>query len=122
MTEEEKTIKEEEKTEEKSTKKVEKISNIPVCIVLGASSGLGLELGKQYYQNKKYNVILAARREKNLKEIVSEVKGKGENIIDYCVTDATDESSVKNLIDSTINLFGRIDVAIYCAGINSIKF
>jgi len=40
---------------------------IPVCLILGASSGLGLELAKQYSLKKGYKVVIGARREELLK-------------------------------------------------------
>jgi len=39
------------------------LKEIPVCLILGASSGLGLELAKQYSLKKGYKVVIAARRE-----------------------------------------------------------
>jgi len=47
----------------------------PVVLILGASSGLGLELAKQYY-SKGSKVVISARREKLLKEAVEEIKKK----------------------------------------------
>jgi len=86
-------------------------------VILGASSGFGLELGRQYSQ-KGFKVVLAARREKLLKEAVEDIKKKGGKNIEYCVTDACDEGSVKDLVDYTVKTFGGIDLAIYSAGIS----
>jgi len=44
------------------------LKEIPVCLILGASSGLGLELAKQYSLKKGYKVVIAARREDLLKK------------------------------------------------------
>lgn len=107
----------EEVEEKKEIKKDDKYKDVPVVIVLGASSGLGSELAKQYALVKGYRVVLAARREKNLQDLVKQIQDKGGKNVEYCVTDATDESSVKGLIDFTIKTFDRIDIGIYCAGI-----
>jgi len=60
--------------------------------------------------------MLAARREKLLKAVVEEFSKKGD--LNYYVTDATIESSVKDLIDFTIKTYNRIDIAVYCCGIS----
>jgi len=93
------------------------LKEIPVCLILGASSGLGLELAKQYSLKKGYKVVIAARREDLLKKETELIQKKGGDI-EYCKTDATDQEQVKKLAEFTIKKFKRIDVAIYCAGIS----
>jgi NADP-dependent 3-hydroxy acid dehydrogenase YdfG len=73
---------------------------------------LGLEIAKNYAIQKGFSVVLAARREKNLQDLVKEFQNKGAKNVEYCVTDATDEKSVKNLIDFTIKKFERIDIGL----------
>jgi short-subunit dehydrogenase len=87
-----------------------------VVLILGASSGLGLELGRQYV-TKGCKVVLAARREKLLIEAVSELIKKTKNV-EYFVCDATSEESVKKLVEFTISKFNKIDVAIYSVGLS----
>jgi short-subunit dehydrogenase len=65
--------------------------------------------------SKGWNLVLAARRIERLKELENKFK----NIEVLSVkTDVTIESDCKNLIDSAIKKFGKIDVLINNAGIS----
>jgi 3-oxoacyl-[acyl-carrier protein] reductase len=76
-----------------------------------------LEIAKQYYL-KGSKVVISARREKLLKEAVEETKKNSGGDIQYFVCDATNETSIKNLVDFTIKTYNKLDVAIYAAGIS----
>ncbi len=85
-----------------------------VVVITGASSGIGKALAEEY-ASKGWNLVLAARRIDRLKEIELRFK----NVEVYPVkTDVTVESDCKNLIDSAIGKFGKIDVLINNAGIS----
>ncbi|MCH7827392.1 MAG: SDR family oxidoreductase [Bacteroidetes bacterium] len=86
-----------------------------VIIITGASSGIGRELAIQLAE---YNVsvVLVARNKEKLDEIVLLCKQKGSKAI-AIKTDITDEEQCKNMIDSTIIKFGKIDILINNAGI-----
>lgn len=88
-----------------------------VVIITGASSGIGTATAKLLVQ-KGAKVVLAARREERLKELVSEI---GENAI-YKVTDVADKNAVQELIDFTLERFKRIDVLYNNAGIMPREF
>ncbi len=85
-----------------------------VVVITGASSGIGKALAEEY-ASKGWNLVLAARRIDRLKEL--EVKFKNVEVFSV-KTDVTIESDCKNLIDSAIEKFGKIDVLINNAGIS----
>lgn len=85
-----------------------------VVVITGASSGIGKALAEKY-ASEGWNLSLAARRIDLLHEI--EKKYPERNFL-LVKTDVTVEADCKNLIDSTIEKFGRIDVLINNAGIS----
>ena len=83
-------------------------------VITGASSGIGRALA-EVYASKGFNLVLAARRI----ELLTEIANKLENVEILSVkTDVTVETDCKNLIDSAIKRFGKIDVLINNAGIS----
>jgi NADP-dependent 3-hydroxy acid dehydrogenase YdfG len=86
-----------------------------VIVITGASSGLGEETAK-YLAEKGARVVLGARRADKLKQIVAEITSKGGAAI-YQVTDVTDKEQVRNLVETAVSNFGKIDVLINNAGI-----
>lgn len=87
-----------------------------VVIITGASSGIGKALVYEYAK-KQYHVVLAARNLLKLEEI--QVDLKSQNFTSLLVkTDVSIEEDCKNLIQKTIDTFGRIDVLINNAGIS----
>jgi len=85
-----------------------------VVIITGASSGIGKALAEKY-ATEGWNLVLAARRFEKLQEIQNQFPKVD---ILSVKTDVTIESDCKNLIDCTIEKFGRIDVLINNAGIS----
>ena len=85
-----------------------------VVIITGASSGIGKALAEKY-ASEGWNVVVAARRLDRL-EVLEEKYGK--DTILSVKTDVTQESDCKNLIEKTIERFGKIDVLINNAGIS----
>jgi len=85
-----------------------------VVVITGASSGIGKALAEEY-ASKGFNLVLAARRIERLKELEEKLS----NVEVLSVkTDVTIESDCKNLIDSAIKKFGKIDILINNAGIS----
>lgn len=83
-----------------------------VVIITGASSGIG-EATAHLLVKQGAKVVLAARREERLKELVKKL---GDNV-SYKVTDVSNFDDVKNLVDYTVSLHGRVDVLYNNAGI-----
>lgn len=86
-----------------------------VIVIAGASSGIGEASAKLLAKNGN-KLVLGARREGNLKEIVSQIQSNNGEAV-YQVTDVTNNQQVESLVKLAITTFGRIDVMINSAGI-----
>ena len=86
-----------------------------VAIVTGASSGIGLATATLLakYQAK---VVLAARSEDKLEELSRELSKQTEVL--SVRTDVSVREDCRNLIDKTVERFGKIDILINNAGIS----
>lgn len=87
-----------------------------VVIITGASSGIGKALVKEF-SRKGATVVAAARSEDKLTTLTKDLQTQGIQIFPFA-TDVTSENDSKNLINSTIARFGKIDVLINNAGIS----
>ncbi len=87
-----------------------------IVVITGASSGIGKALAYEF-GGKGACVVLAARNLEKLTEIVQDLEKLGIQAI-AVKTDVTIESDCRNLIETTIQNFGRIDVMINNAGIS----
>jgi NADP-dependent 3-hydroxy acid dehydrogenase YdfG len=88
-----------------------------VIVITGASSGIGASAARKLAQLGA-KVVLAARREDQLKSLVEEI---GENAM-YVVTDVAKRADLDNLIQQAIVKFGHVDVMWNNAGIMPISF
>ncbi|MEH2150751.1 SDR family oxidoreductase [Nostoc sp.] len=86
-----------------------------VVIVTGASSGLGEATAKRLAASGA-KLMLAARREDRLKELVAVIAKSG-GTATYQVTDVADRAQMEVLAKETLNTYGRIDVLINNAGL-----
>ena len=89
-----------------------------VIIVTGASSGIGLASARKF-ASLGAKLVLASRNLDKLEEIAEELSAVTHQQSVICVkTDVTKEEDCKNLIERTIEHFGKIDVLINNAGIS----
>ncbi|MGB5636815.1 MAG: SDR family NAD(P)-dependent oxidoreductase, partial [Waterburya sp.] len=86
-----------------------------VIIITGASSGLGEATARRLAKSGA-KLMLAARREDRLQELVAEIQQDG-GIAKYQVTDVSDRSQVEALAKGTHQAYGRIDVLVNNAGV-----
>ena len=86
-----------------------------VVIITGASSGLGEATARRLAKNGA-KLMLAARREDRLQELVAEIQQDG-GTAKYQVTDVSDRSQVEALAQATQQAYGKIDVLVNNAGI-----
>jgi len=85
-----------------------------VVIITGASSGIGKALAEKY-ASEGFNLVLAARRIERLNAL----KDKLDNVEVLSIkTDVSKEEDCKNLINSAVEKFGKIDILINNAGIS----
>lgn len=81
-----------------------------VAIITGGSSGIGhaLSLG---FAKEGAKIVVAALHEEGCIEVVNEIKESGGEAIPFCL-DVSDLKKQKELLDSTLNAFGKIDILI----------
>ncbi|MBI1925341.1 SDR family oxidoreductase [Candidatus Poribacteria bacterium] len=84
-----------------------------VAIVVGSSSGMGKATAIAF-AGAGAKVVLAARRAEQLHALAAEI---GENARP-CPTDVQDATAVEQLINTTLDRFGRIDILVYVTGTN----
>ena len=76
-------------------------------VITGASSGIGAALARKLTGE---NLVLAARRRKELQAVAQEVSGRS------VVTDVTRREDVIRLRDEALRAFGVVDVWVNNAG------
>jgi NADP-dependent 3-hydroxy acid dehydrogenase YdfG len=86
-----------------------------VVIITGASSGLGEATARRLAKNGA-RLMLAARREDRLKDLVADIQKDG-GVAKYQVTDISDRSQVEQLVQATKEAYGKIDVLVNNAGL-----
>ncbi|MGE0434398.1 MAG: SDR family NAD(P)-dependent oxidoreductase [Planctomycetota bacterium] len=85
--------------------------NNKVVVITGASSGIGAQLACEC-SRRGANVVLAARREKELREVAAECDGET-----LCVVaDVTKRGDVQRLLDQAVAKLGHVDVWVNNAG------
>jgi len=85
-----------------------------VIIITGASEGIGRALSLKFAEHQA-KIVIAARNEKRLNELKNEIESLGANAL-VVPTDVTDKDACKNLIESTVEEYGQIDVLVNNAG------
>ncbi len=90
-----------------------------VALVLASSKGLGFACAKGLYIEGA-NIVICSRSEANLKIARQQIEGekstKENNRVYPIVADLMYEEQIQNLVDRTIEEFGRIDILIHNAG------
>ena len=87
-----------------------------VCVITGASSGIGKSLAIKL-SLKGAIVVLAARRNSKLIQIKEKIENNGGTCTGI-KTDISKKLECKNLINETNNLYGKIDLLILAAGVS----
>jgi 3-dehydrosphinganine reductase len=97
-------------------------------VVTGGSSGIGLELAREYL-NKGNSVTIMARDGKKLEEakadLIQSLSAKVTNVGDKLIAVSCDVSSgiesVSNALKASTTAFGDVDILVNCAGVTYIK-
>jgi NAD(P)-dependent dehydrogenase (short-subunit alcohol dehydrogenase family) len=87
-----------------------------VAIITGGSIGLGRQMAEGLAEMGA-NLVLCARKEERCRQAAGELQRLGVKAI-ALACDVNDQSSIQQVVDSTLSQFGRIDVLINNAGIS----
>ncbi|KAK6169249.1 hypothetical protein SNE40_020333 [Patella caerulea] len=87
-----------------------------VALVTGASSGIGAATAV-LFSKLGAQVAITGRKENNLKEVGNECEKSGKNKPFLIVGDLAKEDDTKNVLESTIKHFGKLNILVNCAGI-----
>jgi hypothetical protein len=86
-----------------------------VALVTGASSGIG-EATAEALADGGARVALAARREGELQALADRIEADGGEAL-VVPTDVTDDAQIEEMIETTVEEFGRLDVLVNNAGV-----
>jgi NAD(P)-dependent dehydrogenase (short-subunit alcohol dehydrogenase family) len=87
-----------------------------IVIITGGGAGIGRAIALKLAQEGA-NIVIADINDKNSNEVALEIKDIGSQCL-FVKTDVVNEESVKNMIDKTIETFGRIDILVSNAGVS----
>lgn len=90
-----------------------------VAIVTGARQGIGFGIAVDLAQ-AGYNVVLSDIDTMSVEEAAARIQVEGIQVIGIAA-DVSDKVQVDNLINKTIEYFGRVDVLVNNAGIYPFK-
>ena len=89
-----------------------------VAIVTDATNGIGASIAKAFSEFGA-NVVVSSRSQEGIDKVVSEIKADGYNAT-ACICHVGEDDQLKNLVETTINKYGRIDILVNNAGINPV--
>ncbi len=106
-------------TETKVTKSILEQFNLDghTALVVGGNRGLGLQIA-QALAEAGADIAISARSEERNKESEELIRSEYDIESFSYSCDVTEESQVDDLIDSTVDKFGKIDILVNSAGIN----
>jgi len=86
-----------------------------VCIITGASRGLGFAIAKKYVEEGG-KVVICATNPKKLDEAVEELKTISNDVLGF-VVDISKKEEIERMVSQIISKYGRVDVLVNNAGI-----
>jgi len=84
------------------------------AVVIGGTSGIGLELSRGLAQAGA-NVVPTGRRPEQVRLAASAIEGLGRRSLSV-PCDVTDSSSIEQLLAEVCGVFGSVDILVNCAG------
>lgn len=87
-----------------------------VALITGAGRGIGRAIALAYAQAGA-GVAVAARTQSEIDEVAAQIRAAGGQAIAISV-DVTDQSSVQQMTDATVETFGGLDILVINAGVN----
>ncbi len=90
-----------------------------VCIVTGASSGIGRGIA-ELFAREGGSVIIADIQEQKGRETAEAITAEG-GVASFCRLDVSDEASWRNIMEYALKSHGQLDVLVNNAGIGFVK-
>lgn len=86
-----------------------------VAIITGSNSGVGAAAAK-LFAKEGAKVVLSARRLPQLEEVAEQIRAEGGEVL-VVPTDVSKAEDAQNLVDKTVEAFGRVDILVNNAGV-----
>jgi NAD(P)-dependent dehydrogenase (short-subunit alcohol dehydrogenase family) len=90
--------------------------NGKTAVVIGGTSGIGLTLARGLAEGGA-DVVPSARRIDLVNAAADEIESFGRHTL-RCACDVTDRASIENLLRTSVETFGKVDILINAAGFN----
>ena len=87
-----------------------------VAIITGGGRGIGRAIAIAYAAEGA-RIVIAARSTEQLDEVATEITDQGTEVLTV-PTDLRINADVENLVQKTVDRFGRIDILVNNAGVN----
>jgi len=87
------------------------------AVVIGGAGGIGQEIAKALAAYGA-EVAIASRNEEKLKAVAAQIGAEVGKEIHYLTVDAGDESSIKELVETSVAKFGKVDILVNSQGVN----
>lgn len=85
-----------------------------VCVISGASSGLGAQMAKGF-AGQGADLVIMARRKEKLEKVADEIRSLGVKCLPV-QCDVTDTAAVNKAAEAAIKEYGKVDILVNCAG------
>lgn len=94
-----------------------------VVVIIGGTSGIGLETAYQF-ASAGASVVITGRNQEKANEKMNEIKQAAvyPDRIVAIASDATKAKDVQTVFDQTLQRFGKLDILVHVAGISGRKF
>ena len=86
-----------------------------VAIITGSANGIGKAIATRYAQEGA-KLVIADFNEEALNSTVEAFKAQGIEVLGIKVNVAVEED-IQKMVDNTVELFGRVDILVNCAGV-----
>jgi NAD(P)-dependent dehydrogenase (short-subunit alcohol dehydrogenase family) len=86
----------------------------PVVLITGALTGIGRATAL-LFANEGARLVISGRREQEGNKLLAELRNLGAEA-EFVRSDVRHDEDVRSLVDKTVERFGRLDVAVNCAG------
>ena len=91
-----------------------------VALVTGASSGIGFSIAEKFGDEGASVCLVAHKHLEEAQGLADSIEKKGTEAI-AVRADLSNTADIQNLVDSTVERFGRIDILVNCAGVFFIR-